>query len=256
MHTVTDEQLMAYVDGELDEADVRKVESALARDPSLQRRAALFSSSTNILTGAFDGELERPVPKKFEELLGSPSLWTRLRSTAAKFLGAHEKSGSPALSMALLLFLGVTLSVLLIANPTPQSNPVVSLTTNATWHAGFETTPSGTSFTFLTNDDVTLNITPSGTFLDVNEQFCRSFAVTTHNNNSVRGLACRVGDNEWSNEFTLSAEARSQPSETSMVTASETSDPFQRMMEVRMSTAFFGPVMEQKVLASGWLLKP
>jgi hypothetical protein len=61
---VTDEMLMAYVDGELD-ADARaSVEAAVARDPELARRVARQQDLRRQLRAAFDGVLQEPIPDR------------------------------------------------------------------------------------------------------------------------------------------------------------------------------------------------
>jgi len=62
--SITDETLIAYVDGELSESDRLKVESAVAADPALQERLEKHRRFRARMGGAFAGVLEEPVPER------------------------------------------------------------------------------------------------------------------------------------------------------------------------------------------------
>ena len=47
-HNYPDETLMAYADGELDDATAAELDQALARDPELLRRLALFTGTRDV----------------------------------------------------------------------------------------------------------------------------------------------------------------------------------------------------------------
>jgi anti-sigma factor RsiW len=64
MHKPSDEALIAYLDGELDNAGADEVQAALARDPALARRAASLRESAALLRMAFDSTLHEPLPER------------------------------------------------------------------------------------------------------------------------------------------------------------------------------------------------
>ncbi|BBE74282.1 anti-sigma factor family protein [Oharaeibacter diazotrophicus] len=53
---LTDEHLVAYTDGELDEASARRVEIAMAADPDVARRVMAFQRSRRLVRAAFAAE--------------------------------------------------------------------------------------------------------------------------------------------------------------------------------------------------------
>ncbi len=59
---ISDETLMAYVDGELDAAACAALEAALATDPALAGRLARQQALIGQLRAAFDGVLDEPLP--------------------------------------------------------------------------------------------------------------------------------------------------------------------------------------------------
>lgn len=64
---VTDEMLMAFVDGEADEATVAVIEQVLARDAHLAARARMFRASRAVMREAFGDARREPVPPTLVE---------------------------------------------------------------------------------------------------------------------------------------------------------------------------------------------
>ncbi|MEZ6023076.1 MAG: zf-HC2 domain-containing protein [Hyphomonadaceae bacterium] len=62
--SVSDEKLIAFVDGELDGAERAEVEAALAADATLAARAEAQRKLRTRLSAAFDGALDEPVPER------------------------------------------------------------------------------------------------------------------------------------------------------------------------------------------------
>jgi hypothetical protein len=65
--TVSDEELMAYVDGELDARQRASFEDALAADRDLADRTAALQALRGRLQQAFDGTLSEPIPPRLTE---------------------------------------------------------------------------------------------------------------------------------------------------------------------------------------------
>lgn len=69
MNPISEETLQAYVDGELDAAEVARIDAALAHDALLARRVAQVRSVRVQLKSLFDPVLDEPVPGKLSALL-------------------------------------------------------------------------------------------------------------------------------------------------------------------------------------------
>ncbi|TFW29008.1 anti-sigma factor, partial [Massilia arenosa] len=69
--TISDEQLMAYADGELPEEERAAVEAAIANDPALAEQVHAHRALRAQLAEAFSGTLVEPPPARFTELLAS-----------------------------------------------------------------------------------------------------------------------------------------------------------------------------------------
>ncbi len=66
-----DATLMAYVDGELDEAGVADMDRVIAADPALARHVHVLRDSTAVLRAAFNAPLHEPVPERLLAPLGA-----------------------------------------------------------------------------------------------------------------------------------------------------------------------------------------
>jgi anti-sigma factor RsiW len=64
MQKPDDEALVAYLDGELEDAERAEVERWLDREPMLRERVARLGESTALVKAAFDEDLREPVPEK------------------------------------------------------------------------------------------------------------------------------------------------------------------------------------------------
>jgi anti-sigma factor RsiW len=66
---IDDVMLMAYVDGEVDAATAREIESAMAEDPTVAARVHQFRATAALARGAFAGVLHEPVPERLVAVL-------------------------------------------------------------------------------------------------------------------------------------------------------------------------------------------
>lgn len=84
---MSDEMLMAFVDGELAAEDAAAVERAIAADPELKRRAADFRDTRLVVRGAFTEERAEPVPA---------ALVAAVRAAAERARQASAGTAAPA----------------------------------------------------------------------------------------------------------------------------------------------------------------
>ena len=68
---VTDEVLMAYADGELDDATRAEVEQAIATQPELREAVARHTRMRAVVSKTFEPVLEEKVPDRLSQLLES-----------------------------------------------------------------------------------------------------------------------------------------------------------------------------------------
>lgn len=123
MGDVSDETLMAFVDGELSPAEQMRIEAIIAGSPDLRARLAVFDATGRRLSAEFAGALNAPVPQKLVDLvlghggekggqraqprhagaIRSPALWDRI----ARALSLELPAWPAALAASAVLVVGV-----------------------------------------------------------------------------------------------------------------------------------------------------
>ena len=184
---LTPEILMAYVDGQLDSAQSREVEAALADDPAAREMVARFRRSSEILGAGLDGVLYEPVPQRLlDAARGEPA-----RVVAFRFrTGDVDWTGWPGLAVAasVLLVVGITVGALLFGT---GDDPVMTMAGDPLQHA-LESQTSGAPL--VTEDG--MQVTPLLTFRAADGRPCREFDREA-GDMAVFGVACRDAQGRW-----------------------------------------------------------
>lgn len=107
---VSDEMLMAYVDGELDAEMAAAVEAAAAQDVDVAARLARHRLLAGAVTGAFAGIVDEPVPERLTALLGDTGNVVSLDAARQRRAApAWGRWGTIAAGIAAGLVVGLTL---------------------------------------------------------------------------------------------------------------------------------------------------
>lgn len=94
MTMISDEMLMAYVDGQLAEDDRKRVETYLAADPEARERLQVFVDTGPALARALDAATARPIPSRLiEAVLGSGG-------AAANAIGSSRSATGRSIKMS------------------------------------------------------------------------------------------------------------------------------------------------------------
>lgn len=109
----SDHRLHAYIDGELPEDERAHMADAIAGDPEMARRAALFREDKERLWQAYGGLADRPLPRHWIEMIERP-VRPRRRVFAMETIAA--------MAAALLLLVG---GPLVYRQMTPHEEPIV-----------------------------------------------------------------------------------------------------------------------------------
>jgi hypothetical protein len=86
----SDETLMAYADGELDEPTRRAVEAAMHSDPAISERIAQHRALRSQLNAAFDGVLTEPIPERLQAAAAATPAPTPVADLAAARAARRE----------------------------------------------------------------------------------------------------------------------------------------------------------------------
>lgn len=190
---VTDEMLMAYVDGELDSAAAEDVRRATERDADLARRARDFRAARQWARDAFAEIKAEPVPERLvETILGSAKVVPLWRRAAAR----------TALPLAASLAILVGAAGYWLGQQSPSGG--ADLLADAAVARTLGQTPSGEARPVRTAAG-DLRLETLATYR-IEGGHCRSFHLTGPGR-SLRGVGCARGQG-WRVEIAAAAPAR------------------------------------------------
>jgi anti-sigma factor RsiW len=198
MTRINPSKLVAYLDRELDGAEARSVERAVAADPALAARLRSLQGVDPTLKAAFDPVMTAPLPP----LVMPPQL---LQGEGSGRAGMPRAAGRAASWLALAAgvaglvvgFAAGQMGPVLV----PTDEPAVVAAITAELPEVLETEVSGTTVAF--NDPiqgVSGTVKPVGTFKNADGSFCRAYEARASDDDATvtsRGIACRDQDGRW-----------------------------------------------------------
>jgi hypothetical protein len=186
--TVTDEELMAYVDGELDAARRELLRQEIAASTDLAQRVAEQQALRDRLRHAFDRTLNEPVPSRLTNL---PS---RARVVGFRSAVRHRPSRIAWLSglaLAAAIVLGIALGPML-PNLVRERPNIVSFGADvAAGGALADALSRRLASEQSSSDSIRLGVS----FLAKSGEYCRTF-ISRRGDGALAGMACRQGA-EW-----------------------------------------------------------
>jgi hypothetical protein len=195
--TPEDDRIMAYVDGELDEAGVREVEQAMENDPAVAEAVARHRALATGLSAAFDPALTETVPERLRAAAAGPArpaelvelAQVRERKQAAEAAAAARTSAAPRwtwrhwTAAAVLAGLAVMVATPLLKLGSGPSAPV-----QAQGEVLLAGGPLAQALDRQLAADQGKAVRIGLTFKAQDGAWCRTFATQT-----LAGLACREG---------------------------------------------------------------
>jgi len=205
--TVSNETLLAYVDGELDDETHAAVEAAIAADPEFAQRVARQQTLRRQLRAAFDGVLEEPVPERLLSAartapaaspLASVTNLTRVRDEK-RDRAARRWSLPQWAAMAASLVLGVFVGQTMLRSP--ASSPIVARDGRL---IAQESLADALSRQLASSQSAAAPVQLGLSFRSKSGELCRTFVL--REGEALAGLACREGGN-WQIELVGPSEA-------------------------------------------------
>jgi hypothetical protein len=185
----SEETLMAYADGELDEATRAQIERAIRADPALAAKVRQHIALRQDVFRAFARTLDEPVPQRLRQVASAPKViqLDSVRAARKQTVEFKRRWSWPEWgAMAATLVVGVMAGVLGLKG-------VQSETTLAQADAGGTLRAHGKLETALTTQLASAGAPEDGVKIGVSfvareGQYCRTFDM-----GSAAGLACRAG---------------------------------------------------------------
>lgn len=261
--TFDDNTLIAYLDGQLPEADYGTLEQALQRDEALRTRLQALADSSELARRAFDPVLLEPLPPQLiaaiwrapdpRARVSPPGTGATQPAGLLAWLGLRPGPGAwPALASVVVLGLGVVIGWQLMA-PAGDARWALRQGTTVTDEAlslALEVSPSGRA---LRTVGGVVEILAS--FEQVGGGHCREFSRSNPGGTlGELGIACRRAQGDWQLEF-LAAESRSsEAARSGYLTASdqqhEQADAFLRD---RVQGQPLDDTEERALIEGGWV---
>ncbi len=254
MKTPSDEQIMAWVDGELPEDEARQVERAIQGDPEAQKKAEVFRGSTAMLKAAFDDPLHEAVPEKLIRTIrahGTPRAAARRTGSWRSFFRIPVLSPAFGVALAVVLLGGLLSGYLFFG--TSRSGLFTGVPSGRQFSRGLETIPSGNSFYLA---DGNLKVTPVATFRDRARRYCRQYEVEILRGAKgqwAQGVACRDRRGDWHTRVyvpPMPQQAATQRADTYVPAAGD--DAMTGVLDRLMAGAPLTTEQEAALIRSGW----
>lgn len=248
--TYDEETLMAYADGELDQARRAEIAAAIEQDPELARRVAAHRSLRAEVAGAFSSVIDQPVPDRLRAAARGPvpeeaTRESRPRGNVVQFPARGSRApGAPWrarewTAMAASLVLGGLIGWQFMA----RSGGDVTTRGGALVASGELARALDTQLASAQAADASVRI--GLTFKSKDGGYCRSFVTRA---SSAAGLACREGSG-WQLAFT---EAIDPDAGGVRQAASELSPSLLKAVEARLDGEMLDAAGEKAARDAAW----
>lgn len=250
MNPITEEQLMAYADGELDQATAQQVRAAIEADPALARRLDQHQQLRRRMQAAHQPMLDEPVPEPLQRAaMQAPAAATvidlaarraeRIAPPAATARGPRQRSWARWGGIAAGVLVGLVVAQMLGIGNSDDQFATTSRGLMARGAIG-NALSNRLASTNASGDQISLQIS----FVDSTGRYCRTFTTPT-----IAGLACRDGD-DWAVQSLLQTAGSGQ---TEMRPASSSLPPeLLQMVDQQMRGGALDAQAEQAALDRQW----
>lgn len=203
----SDEILMAFADGELGPEDAVRVEAAIAADPALARRAALFTGTRDVLARAAAARPETAVPDALMAQVRETLATARSEAAESKVLQLRRPAApirpmaiAASLALAVGLAGGLWIGLSSGSGGAPEGLRIAALDAPG-MRAALDRVPSGDRQAVEGGE-----IEMIASFRNADGELCREFEYDGPDRATVVSVACRSGNN-WHPRFAIVAGA-------------------------------------------------
>lgn len=254
MDELSDETLMAYADGCLDDAMRQRISAALETDPALRQRLEPFIITGPGLAELFSEPLSEPVPARLLRtvLTYEPQVRIGLWDRILQVLQPQHWNPAFAAACASCLVLGASTAWLARAPGNPgNQNPIAvssgEITAAGVLRTALETSPGNTPITAAGT-----TARPKLTFAS-QDGWCREYDLAMAPGTTFAGVACRRSDGTWRIEAHAPAEtASAAASDVSPAAKAEPPASVEGAVDRLRTADVLTGAEEQVVIRNGW----
>jgi hypothetical protein len=242
--TISEDTLLAYVDGELDAAAREEVEAAIAADPQLAQRVQQEQGLRDMLRAAYDPALAEPMPAR---LLAA----ARGAPPAAKVVDlAAERASRKAAATPTRAWVGGwpqwgAMAACLVVGVFVGRSALIAPAGDAVATRGGPMVARG-ELASAQSADAPVQIGLS--FVSRGDEYCRTFLLRQ---GSAAGLACRHGD-DWQLRVWAQDSAASAAAGGLRMAASATPPAVLRAVDEQIQGSALDAEAERAALQRGW----
>ncbi len=247
MTQYSDEQLNAFIDGELSAEDNAELAEALVEDETLASRLEQLQGADLSFCQSLSAIDQKPLPDRIEQLLQSAEQAPGDETPIA----ANDNSPWRAVAASIALVVAFAAGGLL--NPFGQANDagqtsLAALSSQSEIATLLETGESGVSNTLNDGRQVELRLS----FVSNSALPCREFRLG-NSSSATQAVACRTEDGSWNT--VLAAEAAPFAAQTGGYrTATDSDDAFGSAVGNLMQGDSLGADQESALISRGWEL--
>jgi hypothetical protein len=190
----TDETLMAYADGELDQATRTALELAMRADPKLADKVRQHIALRGEVFRAFAGTLDEPVPPRLRQVAQSANVvqLDSVRAARRRVVEVPRRWSWPEWgAIAATLVVGVLAGAMGLSSLRGESQLTAAVDSEGALTAHGKLDAALTRQLASAQPAAASGVKIGVSFVSKDGQYCRSFAIGTS-----AGLACRSGS-EW-----------------------------------------------------------
>jgi putative zinc finger protein len=238
---VSDEQLMAYVDGELDGEECARVEQFIRDDPQIARRVDAQRRLRARLGVAFNDTLDEPVPERLIAAARGGKVVSLANEAARRGPLRRRPGGWFALAACLVagIAIGVVLPVLKGTRDEVRIASDGGLVAGGDLAQALESRPAS-----ATGGRIALGLT----LLATDGRYCRTFSIDREDRRA--GLACR-DDSGWRID-TLERRPRAGGDTGYQTAGSGMSDVLRDAVSARIVGEALDAAQETQAIRDGW----
>jgi hypothetical protein len=255
---LTDEQLSAYLDGELDDHEADRIEQRSEADSEIRKRINRLAAVDHRLRTAFPVAPEEPAVARLAAKLSVTSNVVPLAARQKQPSATSARRFAPALMAAsLALLIGFGSGFLMrgwegaTTAPTIAVGPVAKDTALATL---LEKSPTGSPLAIGETADAT-SLVVATTFKDRNGRPCREFEAmrgpASAGSVTAVGVACR-DEGRWIVRGLVALASESTAPSSITPSSNETKDALDALLTALGATPAMTPAEEAQILERAW----